>query len=240
MKKNPYSVFHANEDFFSKIRSGSQMAYVSQSRSEEIFNTMTHALGSLLSIIGAALIIGFSIQNGNITKIITTAIYGVSLFFMFMASTLYHGTSDLKRKKFFHTLDHSAIFILIAGTNTPILLVYLSGNWGLLLFIISWALAFTGVFLELFFGEKIPKYISITLYSLMGWLILFAAKPMFELLPPGLLKLLFLGGITFMSGIYFYIKKTLYFNHVIWHLIVLLGTIIHYIGLFKYIALENE
>ncbi|MDH4261837.1 MAG: hemolysin III family protein [Spirochaetia bacterium] len=240
MKGSKITTYIADKEFFNKIRSQSKLAYVGQTRSEEIFNTLTHALASLLSVAGFIVLISFTASGGDLTRILTCGLYGISLIFLYVASMLYHGSSNYKRKKFFHMLDHSAIFILIAGTNTPILLTYLPEHWGWEIFWAAWVLAATGVFLEIFMAGKIPKYISISLYSLMGWMILLAAKPMFEILPGGLLNWLFLGGITYMIGIIFYVRKTLFFNHVIWHLVVMLGSAFHYIGILSYVAMKVD
>lgn len=240
MKETKVVTFTADREFFKKIRLERKLAYVTQTRSEEIFNSLTHGVATVLSIIGFFVLIFASAGSGDITRIVTSAIYGLSLIFLYMASMLYHGTSNEKRKKFFHTLDHSAIFVLIAGTNTPILLTYLSDHWGWELFWASWTLAVTGVFLEVFMARKIPKIISISLYTLMGWMILFAAKPMFEILPQGLLNWLFLGGVAYMVGIFFYLRKNLFFNHVIWHLVVIAGSVFHYIGILFYIAMQAD
>jgi len=238
MKKSEIVTYHATREFFRKIQSNRKIAYINQTISEEVFNTATHGLGTILSIVGFFYLVFFSIMDGASVRLITSIVYGLSLSFMYIASMLYHGASTYRRKKFFHILDHSAIFILIAGTNTPILLVYMKDQWGLELCWASWILATTGVFLEFYFSQRIPKYISITLYTLMGWMILFAAKPMFENLPSGLLQSLFFGGVAYMAGIFFYVRKTLFFNHVIWHLCVLTGSAFHFIGILKYVAMN--
>jgi len=240
MKESRIITYTADRDFFDKIRSKHKMAYVTQTRSEEIFNTLTHALAGIFSVIGFFILINEASKSGDTMRMVTCGIYGLSFIFMYLASMLYHGSSDEKRKKFFHTLDHSAIFVLIAGTNTPIMLTFLAGHWGWPLFWVSWTLAVTGVFLEVYMASKIPKVVSISLYTLMGWLILFAAKPMFAILPTGLLNWLFLGGVAYMVGIFFYVRKTLFFNHVIWHMLVVMGGFFHYIGILYYVAMKAD
>ena len=240
MKDSKIVTYTADRAFFNKIRSEHKMAYVTQTRSEEIFNTLTHAVACFFAVIGFFILIVSASNTNDTSRIITSGIYGLSLIFLYVASMMYHGSSDEKMKKFFHTLDHSAIFILIAGTNTPILLTFLSDHWGRELLWATWILAITGVFLEVYMADKIPKFVSISLYTLMGWMILFAAKPMFEILPSGLLHWLFLGGISYMIGIIFYVRKTLFFNHVIWHLVVITGSVFHYIGILNYVAMKVD
>lgn len=237
--KKKVEVYKADRFFFKKIQTEQRIAYVSQTRSEEIFNTISHALGSILSGLGFFVLLYYALQTHDWIRIITSSLYGLSLFFMFFSSMMYHGASDLRKKRMFHKMDHFAIFLLIAATNTPIFLTYMKENYGWSLFAGNWVLAFIGACLEFFVSAKLPKYVSIGLYSLMGWMILLAAKPMVELLPSGLLLWLVLGGVTFTAGIFFYVRRSLFFNHVIWHVIVLIGTAFHFTGILTYIAMTE-
>lgn len=209
----------------------SQPAY---SFKEEIANTTTHGLGVLLSIAALVLLIVFSALNGNSWHIVSTTIFGTSMILLYTASTLYHLVSTPKLKRIFRTLDHSSIFILIAGTYTPFTLVSLRGGLGWTLFGLVWSIAIIGVILETITKQKYPK-LSLSLYLGMGWLIIVAIKPVIHNVDPGGIVLLVSGGLCYSLGVIFYVWKSLVFNHAIWHIFVLGGTILHFFSVFFYV-----
>jgi hemolysin III len=204
------------------------------SAKEEIANTVTHALGALLSLNGLIFLVVFSTLNGNGYHIVSSAVFGASLIILYSMSTFYHLVKTAKLKKLFRALDHSSIFILIAGTYTPFTLVTLQGGWGWTLFGMVWGLAIAGIILETVTGQRFEK-LSLGLYIAMGWLIVIAAKPLLLSIAPGGLALLVGGGLCYTFGVIFYIWNSLVFNHAIWHIFVLSGSALHFFAVFFYV-----
>ncbi len=201
---------------------------------EELANAATHALGALLSIKGLIFLVVFSVLNGNGYHIVSSSIFGASLVLLYSMSTFYHLVKTAKMKKLFRALDHSSIFILIAGTYTPFTLVTLHGSWGWTLFGIVWGLAVAGIILETVTGQRFEK-LSLSLYLAMGWLIIVAIKPLFLGIAPGGIALIVGGGLCYTLGVVFYIWNSLVFNHAIWHLFVLGGSVLHFFAVFFYV-----
>ncbi|MFW5687638.1 MAG: PAQR family membrane homeostasis protein TrhA [Bacteroidota bacterium] len=204
---------------------------------EELLNSITHGIGILLSIAGLVLLVVFaSIRPyGDVWKIVSFSVYGTSLILMFTASTLYHSFQNKKVKEFLNLLDHASIFILIAGTYTPFMLVSLRGPWGWSIFGVIWGLAIAGVVFKLFFYTDRLRNISAIIYFLMGWIILIAIRPMIMEVPTEGLLWLLGGCLLYSLGIPFYIKREKRFFHVIWHLFVLAGAITHFFSIFLYV-----
>lgn len=203
---------------------------------EEIFNSVTHGIGALLSIAALVIIVAFASIKGDVWQIVSFSIYGFTLFFLYTSSTLYHSILFEKAKKVFRVFDHVSIYLLIAGSYTPITLVAMRGTWGWTIFAVIWSLALIGIILNIISVEK-TKIFSTVLYVLMGWLIVFAAKPMLQMIPSGFFVWLLTGGIIYTLGVIFYICKKIPFNHGIWHLFVLGGSVVHYLGFLFYFAL---
>lgn len=206
------------------------------SKKEELFNSISHGVGTLYAITALVLLSVFSGLTGDAWKIVGAVIYGISLIALFLASTLYHGFRPGKAKNIFEIMDHSAIFILIAGTYTPFTLVNLRGWLGWTIFGIVWGLTIVGIIYKIFFVKKFVIF-STLLYILMGWLIVFAIGPLSETLSSGGLFWLVLGGILYTAGTPFYIIRKIPYHHAIWHLFVLAGSIAHFITVFFYIIL---
>lgn len=209
----------------------------SYSLGEEIANSITHGIGAALSIAALVLLVVFASQHKDTWRIVSFSIYGTSLFALYLASTLYHAFTNEKVKHFFRIMDHSCIFLLIAGTYTPPTLIAMRGTWGWTLFTVIWAIAVGGLIFE---SMNIGKYkiISVIIYMVMGWLALVAIKPMLEMLPPGMFKWFLAGGLFYTAGIIFYAWKRIPYNHAIWHLFVLGGSITHFFGILFYLALQ--
>jgi hemolysin III len=201
---------------------------------EEIFNSITHAIGALVSIAGLVLLIVFSSIYGNSSHIISCTIFGFTLVLLYTASTLYHSFRKPNLKHLFKILDHSCIYILIAGTYTPFMLVTISGILGWSIFALVWSLTIIGVVLKVFFVHRF-KIISTIAYILMGWIVIFAIKPLFQILPGGGLALLICGGLAYTLGTIFYSWDKLPFNHAIWHLFVLTGSVCHFCAVIFYV-----
>jgi len=202
----------------------------------EIFNSITHGIGVLLSIAALVLLVVFAaIRDGDAWQIVSFSIYGASLIILYMASTLFHAIQKRKVKNFFNLFDHSSIFILIAGTYTPFCLVPLRGPWGWTIFGIIWGLAIAGVLFKIFFYSDKLRVVGTILYIAMGWIILIALKPLIQNVPAGALYWLLAGGLSYSLGVIFYLWRKYRFNHVIWHLFVLGGSICHFFAIFFYL-----
>ena len=196
---------------------------------DELANSVTHGIGLGLSIAGFAALLVLAIVRGGVWQIVSCAIYGVTLVCLYASSTLYHGLPSRRVKRIFKIFDHSAIFLLIAGTYTPFLLVNLRGGWGWTLLGIVWSLAAAGVVLKVWFVDRHPM-LSTGVYVLMGWLAFIAVKPIFHAVPTAGLIWLLAGGLMYTVGVVFYAWKRIPYNHVIWHLFVMAGSICHYVA----------
>lgn len=197
---------------------------------EEIFSSVTHGLGSLLAIGSTAVLIVLSSIYSDAWSVVGSAIFGASLIILYSMSTLYHSITNEKAKKFFRIMDHNTIFFLIAGTYTPITISILRGWIGWVLFGIVWGAAIIGIVLNSIDLEKFRKP-SVVCYIAMGWVIIFAVKPLMDAMSSLSLWLLIGGGIFYTVGVIFYaIKKVKYF-HSIWHIFTLLGSVCHYFSI---------
>jgi hemolysin III len=194
---------------------------------EEFANSVTHGIGLGLSVAGFAALLVLAIVRGGAWQIVSCAIYGVSLICVYASSTLYHGLRSQRVKHILKVFDHSAIFLLIAGTYTPFLLVNLRGGWGWSLLGIVWGLAAAGIVLKFWFVDRYP-ILSTGGYVLMGWLALIALKPLLQAVPTIGLIWLLAGGLMYTLGVAFYAWKRIPYNHVIWHLFVMAGSACHY------------
>lgn len=205
---------------------------------EERINIISHAIGFLLSIVALVLLITKASEFGNVRDILSVSIYGISLIVLYAASTLFHSATQPMRRKRFQIFDHSAIFVLIAGTYTPFTLIALPGSEGWLLFIIIWAFALVGVILKLFFTGKY-KIISTILYVLMGWMVVFFINPLMDSLALDGLYWLMAGGISYTIGAILYSVKRIKYNHAIFHMFVLLGGFCHFYSIYFYVLSNN-
>jgi hemolysin III len=201
---------------------------------EEKLNIISHAIGFVLSIIALVLLLMRAMALGNIWHIISVSIFGLSLMILYAASTLYHSAKQQKLRKRLKIFDHSAIYVLIAGTYTPFTLITLNSTKGWVIFGISWGMALIGIILKLFFTGKY-KFISTLLYILMGWMIVFAIKPLMDSLPLEGLHWLFAGGVAYTIGAILYSIKKIKFNHAIFHILVLMGSFCHFYSVLFYV-----
>jgi hemolysin III len=201
---------------------------------EEIVNSLTHGIGACLSIAGLVLLIVHAAQRGDAWRIVSFSIYGSTLVLMFLGSTLYHSFRNPTVKHILKIVDHSMIYLLIAGTYTPFMLVSLRGPLGWTLFGIIWILALTGISIKIVLIGK-NRILSTFTYVLMGWLCVIALKQMIASIPPAGMHWLIAGGLFYTFGVVFYIWRKLPFNHAIWHLFVLCGSICHYFSILYYI-----
>ncbi len=197
---------------------------------EEIFSSVTHGIGTLLAVGGTAVLIVLSAIYSDVWSVVGSAIFGASLIILYCMSTLYHSITNEKAKKFFRIMDHNTIFFLIAGTYTPITISILRGWIGWVLFGVVWGAAIIGIILNSIDLEKFRKP-SVVCYIAMGWVIIFAVKPLMDAMNSTSLWLLIGGGVFYTVGVIFYaIKKVRYF-HSIWHIFTLLGSVCHYFSI---------
>ncbi len=201
---------------------------------EEFWNILTHGLGLALSIPALVLLIVYSSIYEDAWHIVSFSIYGTTLVVLYLASTLFHSSRKKKTRLRLNVFDHSSIYLLIAGTYTPFLLVTLRGPWGWSLFGVVWGLAIIGAVVKLFFTGRYDK-ISTAVYILMGWIIIIAIKPLIANLSPEGLFWLSAGGVSYSIGAILYLVKKIPYNHAIFHVFVLLGSIFHFISVFFYV-----
>lgn len=196
-----------------------------QSLREEIANSVTHGVGAALSLAAAATLVLPAAVSGSATRVASFAVFGVTLFALYLSSAIYHGLRPSLGKRVFHILDHSAIFLLIAGTYTPVTLVALGGAWGYTLFAISWGAAALGVLSTACFFER-ARHLSLVLYVAMGWLIVLPGPRLLQVLDGPALVGMVAGGVFYTAGMVFY-RARARFSHTVWHLFVLSGSACH-------------
>lgn len=201
---------------------------------EEFWNVLTHGFGLALSLAALSLLVVFSSLNDTVWHIVSNSIYGASLVVLYFASTVYHAARKPKVKIKLNVFDHAAIYVLIAGTYTPYTLVTLRGPWGWSFFGVIWGLAIAGVVMKLFYTGRFDKLSTLT-YVLMGWLVIVGIYPLVMNLSTWGLIWLFVGGFFYTVGAVFYLWHKLPFNHAIFHVFVLLGSISHFISVFWYV-----
>ena len=201
---------------------------------EEKINIISHAIGFILSIVALVLLVTYAILDGDVWHIVSFSIFGSSLIVLYAASTLYHSAKRPELRNRLNILDHASIYVLIAGTYTPFTLVTLKGPIGWVIFGTSWGLALTGIILKLFFTGKYDL-MSTIMYVLMGWIIVFAIKPLINNLPLEGLIWLFAGGISYTIGAIIYGIKKIKFNHAIFHMFVLMGSFCHFMSVYFYV-----
>ena len=201
---------------------------------EEIANSVTHGFGIILAIAGLGVLTAFAALYGTASHIVGCSIFGATLILLYTTSTLYHSIPIQRAKAVLRALDHSAIYLLIAGTYTPFSLVNLRGPWGWSLLGLIWTLAILGITTRVLLGRK-RAWLSLAFYIAMGWTVLIAAKPMVANVAPGGLRLLLTGGLIYTAGTVFYMWKKLPYHHAIWHVFVLLGSIFHFFAILFYV-----
>jgi len=197
-----------------------------QSKEEEKLNVLTHGIGALAGLLGVVILVFH--RDPAIISITPIFVYGFSLVFLFSSSTVYHYITEVRQKRKFRILDHISIYFLIAGTYTPMCLSVLKDSHGHNIFIAVWGITAVGLILKLFFTGKFEK-ISLLLYLVMGWMIMFDISTFIEHVSSTALLFLTLGGGFYTVGVVFYVLRKLKYHHVIWHVFVLLGALFHYL-----------
>ncbi len=205
-----------------------------QTLNEEIANSVTHGLGAGLSVAALSILVTLAGLEGDPWRIVSFSIFGTALILLYLASTLYHAFQNPRVKRFFNMMDHSMIFILIAGSYTPFTLVTLRGAWGWTLFGLIWGFALAGVTFKIIFKRRFMM-VSVGFYLAMGWLVVIAMKPLIDALPPWGLGWLAIGGACYTLGVVFYIFDRLPYWHTIWHLFVLGGSFSHFFAVLWFV-----
>jgi hemolysin III len=201
---------------------------------EEKINIVSHIVGLAVSLLALPLLVSRAGVNGSALNMVSAGIFGASLIVLYTASTFYHSATEPGSRARLRIIDHASIYVLIAGTYTPITLITLNGTIGWTIFAISWALAVSGIILKLFFTGKF-QLVSTLMYVFMGWIIVFAIKPLIDKLPAEGLFWLVAGGLAYTLGAVLYSIKSLKFNHAIFHVFVLVGSICHFVSIYFYV-----
>jgi hemolysin III len=207
-----------------------------QSVGEEIANSITHGLGALFGLAALIAMLYVAIAGSrSVVLIISLGVYGTSLFVLYLASTLYHALAKTRAARVFQILDHSSIYLLIAGTYTPFCLVAVKGWAGIALFCVEWGLAITGIALESFWVKR-PRWLPALVYIAMGWLAIFVIQPIVSSMQPAGVALLVAGGLAYTLGVIFYSMRSVPYMHAVWHLFVLAGSLLQFASIVLYIV----
>lgn len=204
------------------------------SKTEEKLNVYTHLFGLICSVIAFFLLVQKGLEKHDILTLISFLVFGFSLIVLYTASTVYHASKNPILRKRLNIFDHAAIFLLIAGTYTPFVLITLKGIVGWWIFGITWFIALTGIILKLFYTGKYDK-LSTAMYVFMGWIIIFAIKPLMQNLAPQGLKWLIVGGVFYTVGAILYSIPKIKYNHAIFHVFVLLGSFSHFMAVYFWV-----
>lgn len=207
-----------------------------QSRGEELANSISHGIALVATLVGTPFLIMNAVRQGAAALVVGASVFSATAMLLYLSSTLYHALAPSKAKRVFRIIEHSAIFLLIAGTYTPFTLGVLKGAWGWTLFGLIWSLAVAGVALKVFERKSHP-IVSTSLYLLMGWLIVLAVNPLLAKVPTAGLLWLIAGGVSYTVGVVFFaIDSQLRYGHLLWHLFVMVGTTCHYFAVLWYAA----
>ena len=201
---------------------------------EEIANSITHGVGLLLATAGMVVLVVLAALKGDAWHIVSCSVYGSTLVFMYAASTVYHSVQHPRWKHALRIIDHSAIYLLIAGTYTPFTLVNMRGGWGWSLFGVAWGLCLFGIVWKALFIRRF-QIIGVLTYVAMGWMVIVATKPLFERVPAGGIALLLAGGVAYTAGLFFFAHKRIPHHHAIWHVFVMIGSVCHYVAVLLYV-----
>ena len=206
-----------------------------QSSGEEIANAISHGFGFVMALAGTPILIARTVAQGNKGQTFGASVFGASVLLLYLASTLYHALPRSRAKRVFRVVEHSGIYLLIAGTYTPFTLGVLRGGWGWTLLTLIWCLAVGGIVVKAVGGIRYPA-VSTGVYVAMGWLIVIAVRPLLHVMPPAGIAWLVLGGLAYTIGVAFYVSTRLRYGHFVWHVFVLLGTTCHFFAVMWYAA----
>ncbi len=206
-----------------------------QSLGEEIANSVSHGVGFLLALAAAAVLVIDALRSGEVTQIAAATVFGTTMVLLYFTSMMFHAFPRNRAKRVFQVLDHSAIYLLIAGTYTPFTLGVLYGTWGWILFGLVWSMAVAGIVLKVFGGIRYNT-VSTLVYVAMGWLVVIAADTVWTLVPAWGIVWLLAGGIAYTAGAVFFLAERIRYFHFVWHLFVIAGTACHFIAVLRYSA----
>lgn len=213
---------------------GSAARHRPQSPGEEIANSVSHGIGFVAAVAALPVLVIGALNHGA-TAVVGATIFGATTILLYLTSTLYHAIAPNRAKRVFQVLDHAAIYLLIAGTYTPFTLGVLRGPWGWTLFGLIWGLAVIGIFLKSVRGIRYPR-VSTAVYLAMGWLVVIAARPLWENVPGWGIFWLAAGGLSYTAGVAFYASHRMRYAHFVWHLFVLAGTGCHFVAVYRFAA----
>lgn len=202
---------------------------------EECLNFLTHGVGAVLSVVGLCMLLISATGQQDSWKTLSVVIYGASLFMLYFCSTLYHASRHPGRREVFKTLDHCAIYLLIAGSYTPFLLVTMRDGWGWTLFALIWGIAAFGIVIKLVFKHRFHT-LRVATYLLMGWLVILASDELMANLARDGIILLVAGGLVYTTGVIFYVGDRIPYNHAIWHVFVMAGSVLHFLAVLYYVV----
>lgn len=208
------------------------------SKGEELANAISHGIGLFMAIAATAVIVIFASARGNAWLITSTSIFGATLILLYFSSTMNHSLNHGRAKDFFHNFDQIAIYLLIAGTYTPLALSIIRHDYGWLMFGIEWGLAVSGLLVKAFIPNKFERGVNVFViisYVIMGWLLLFFLTPVFKNLSILSIILIFAGGLFYTLGIIFFKMERMRFSHLVWHLMVIGGSVCHWIAIFLFV-----
>lgn len=206
-----------------------------QSLGEEIANSISHGVGLAAALVASPFLVVAAARQENPAFLAGTIIFVATMWLLYLSSTLYHAWPQTRLKCVLQIIDHSAIFLLIAGTYSPFMLGPMRGAWGWTIFALVWLLAIFGVVMKMRSGIK-WKRLSLTLYLGMGWLVLLALRPFVQTVPPEAVFWLFAGGVAYTGGVIFFVNERVRYNHFVWHLFVLAGTSCHFCAVYSCVA----
>ena len=201
---------------------------------EEVWHAITHGIGLLLSAIALSMMVSSSLETGSNLSIFASALFGITLIILYGSSTLYHAITHHELKKRFQQFDHASIYVLIAGSYTHVTLLSLGDTLGFSIFGVVWGVSLVGIYLKFAYPGRFEK-LSLSLYLILGWFIVIAIKPLLDVMDPGGLWSLLIGGLFYTIGVIFYVWDSLPFNHAIWHLFVMAGSISHFLMVYLYV-----
>ena len=204
-----------------------------QTQGEEIANSVSHGIGFLVAAAATPCLVASAMERGTTINVVGVSIFAATMMLMYLTSTLYHALPFPRAKRILRILDHNAIYLLIAGTYTPLVLGVLYGAWGWTLFGLVWGLAVAGIVLKSVTGHRFHG-LSIAIYVAMGWIVLIAVKPLVEAMPAAGIAWLVAGGLCYTGGIWFYRHKEMPYSHLVWHLFVIAGTVCHVVAIMGY------
>ncbi|HEY3901175.1 MAG TPA: hemolysin III family protein [Chthoniobacter sp.] len=203
------------------------------SRNEEVANSLSHGFGFVAALVGAPFLLLSAAQHPGVRPVLGVTIFAVATIFLYLSSAVHHWLLPGKTKDFIELLDHSAIFLMIAGTYTPFATGVLWGPWGWFLLAVNWPLAIFGVLRKIRVGPH-PEAWSIILYVVMGWMMIFAFPTLARRMPETGLVFIFAGGLAYTGGLFFYLVRRFPYHHLAWHVCVLIGTAFHYFAILRY------